>query len=146
MPKETSSGVIIFRKEGEGRKYLLLHYPEGHWDFVKGKREAGESREETARREAEEETGIADLSLIPEFQETISWFFRRDNKTFYKEATFFLAETKQEKVKLSYEHSGFVWKTYEAAIEQATFKNAKALLKKAEAFLGKRGKQLRKDL
>ena len=51
MIEETSAGIVLFRrKEGE-RLFLLLHYPTGHWDFVKGKMEKGESTHQTAVRE-----------------------------------------------------------------------------------------------
>ncbi|MBI1969440.1 NUDIX domain-containing protein [Candidatus Woesearchaeota archaeon] len=146
MPRETSAGVIIFQNEKQDRKYLLLHYPEGHWDFAKGKIEQGETEEETAKREAAEEAGITQLQFIPGFKEKISWFFRRDGVTIYKEATFFLAMTKQKEVKLSYEHKGFTWLPFEEAAEKVTYKNAKELLKKAEQFLQKKREQLQKYL
>ena len=51
MIEETSSGVVLFRKENDKILFLLLHYPSGHWDFVKGKMEEGETPHETAIRE-----------------------------------------------------------------------------------------------
>ncbi len=41
MIEETSAGIVLFRKEGAKNLFLLLHYPSGHWDFVKGKMEKG---------------------------------------------------------------------------------------------------------
>ena len=57
MEHEKSCGAVIFRV-GNATKYLLLHYEAGHWDFVKGHSEKGESEEETVRREILEETGL----------------------------------------------------------------------------------------
>ena len=37
MIKETSAGIVLYRKENTKNLFLLLHYPSGHWDFVKGK-------------------------------------------------------------------------------------------------------------
>ena len=37
MIEETSAGIVLFRKENLKNLFLLLHYPSGHWDFVKGK-------------------------------------------------------------------------------------------------------------
>jgi len=48
MIEETSAGIILFRKEDSKILFLLLHYPSGHWDFIKGKMEEGESTHETA--------------------------------------------------------------------------------------------------
>ena len=41
MIEETSAGIVLFRKEESKKLFLLLHYPSGHWDFVKGKMEKG---------------------------------------------------------------------------------------------------------
>ena len=57
MRKEVSAGIILFNEQEE-RKFLLLNYPSGHWDFVKGKMEEGETYQTTALRETKEETGI----------------------------------------------------------------------------------------
>ena len=59
MIEETSAGIVIFRRENSKILFLLLHYPSGHWDFVKGKMEKGESVQQTAIRETKEETGIS---------------------------------------------------------------------------------------
>ena len=53
---EKSCGAVVYRMEKGRRLYLLLHYCEGHWDLPKGHVEAGESEEQTARREISEET------------------------------------------------------------------------------------------
>jgi len=151
MPIEKSAGAVIFRKQPfdatQGKKdtveYLLLHYAARHWDLAKGHIEKGEKPEEAARREVKEETGIRDIEFIPGFQETIKYFYKRDNlpagrqvKTFLKTVVFFLAETKTKKVKISYEHQGFKWLPYKEALAQLTFKNAKNVLKKANEYLG----------
>ena len=52
MLTEKSCGAVIFRMEGKIRKYLLLHYESGHWDFVKGNVEKGE--EELEKKKAYE--------------------------------------------------------------------------------------------
>ena len=67
MIEETSAGIVLFRKEGSKKLFLLLHYPSGHWDFVKGKMEQGESTHQTAIREAQEETGITDIKFVENF-------------------------------------------------------------------------------
>jgi 8-oxo-dGTP pyrophosphatase MutT (NUDIX family) len=136
MPKELSAGAVVFRKNEE-IKYLLLHYESGHWDFPRGAVERGEEEEETAQREIKEETDIEDLIFIPDFREKISWFYRKEGKTIYKEAIFYLALTKTEKVKISFEHIGYAWLPYKEALEQVTFKNSKEVLGKAHAFLTK---------
>ncbi len=134
MKKESSAGAVVFRK-GKETRYLLLHYEEGHWDFPKGNIEEGEPDEDTIRREIKEETGIDDIAIIREFREKIHYFYKLNNELVSKEVVFHLAETKKDKIKLSFEHMDFKWLSFEEAMEKLTFKNAKNILKKADGFL-----------
>lgn len=137
MLHEKSCGAIVFRKNQEV-KYLLLQYDGGRWGFVKGQVERNESEKDTAARELREETGISDAQFIKDFREKISYFYRRGGKPIRKEVTYFLIQTQQDAVKLSFEHVGYKWVNYQEAITKLTFKNARNLLKKAREFLEKR--------
>src|SRR3989338_3303950 len=138
MAKEKSCGAILFRKQKDGSsKYLLLHYGAGHWDFPKGKQEKNEKDEQTAAREIKEETGIENIELVENFKETVKYFYKKNQETVYKEVIFFLAETHQEEIKLSSEHIGYAWLSYENAFKKLTFNNAKELLRNANQFLYK---------
>jgi len=150
MPREKSAGAIIFRKENGINYYLLLHYGTGHWEFPKGHIEAGETEEETLQREAFEETGINVLKIIPGFKKYIKYFFRqykdkvseadrRAGKTpwVFKLVTFFVAETKIKDIKISPEHTDFLWLPIDEAIKKTTFKNSKKLLKEADDFVSR---------
>lgn len=147
--KETSAGAIIFRIDGTGRnrkrKYLLLHYGSGHWDFVKGHVEGKESGEETLRREAAEEAGLTNLKLIKGFREKISYFYKKDGKTIPKDVIFFLAETEaaEKDVKLSFEHSDYLWLEFAAAMKRVTYESSRKVLEKADKFLKDYSKQKR---
>ena len=136
MPVEKSAGAVIFRKNKK-IYFLLLHYQGGHWDFPKGIIERGEKPIDTARREIEEETGIKDIKFIEGFKKWIKYFFKLKGKTIFKIVTFYLAETKTKKIKISWEHIGYKWLPYEEALEQITFKNSKEVLKKANEYLSK---------
>lgn len=144
MPHEQSAGAVVFRRE-KGEKgrilYLLLQYEKGHWEFPRGlvgDNNKGESETDAVMREIREETGITDANIISGFRETSAWFFKRDGKTVHKEAAYYLAETKQEKVTLSFEHKDYAWLPYEEAVEKVTFKNAKEIIQKADDFLHKK--------
>jgi 8-oxo-dGTP pyrophosphatase MutT (NUDIX family) len=152
MPKEKSAGAIIFRRENNIVYYLLLHYGPGHWGFAKGHIEGNESEIETTRREVLEETGISDLEILPGFKKIEKYFFRqykdkvseadrKKGKTpwIFKLVTFFIAETKTKEVKISHEHTGFVWLPIDEAIKKTTFKNSKKLLKDASEYLSVNG-------
>jgi len=135
MEQEKSCGAVVFRV-GNERKYLLLHYEAGHWDFVKGHVEKGESEEETVRREILEETGLKNQRFLSDFRERISYFYRRRGKTVSKEVIFYLVEALGgEEVKISGEHVGYEWLPYQQAHERLTYKNAKDTLHKAEKYL-----------
>lgn len=135
MPIEKSAGAVLFRKEKGTIWYLLLHYEMGHWSFPKGNIEKGESLEETVRREIKEETGIKDIKLIEGFKEHIKYFYKLKGKNIFKIVTYFLAETKTREIKISWEHTGFKWLSYEEALKTITYKNAREVLKKANEFL-----------
>jgi len=137
MIEETSAGIVIFRKENSKNMFLLLHYPSGHWDFVKGKMEKGESTHETATRETEEETGIKDIVYIENFEEWIEYNFQYQGELVQKKVVFFLAETKTKEIEISHEHSGYIWTDYNSAMEKTTFDNAKTILTKAQTLLSK---------
>ncbi|HHF55760.1 MAG TPA: NUDIX domain-containing protein [Thermoplasmatales archaeon] len=136
MPVERSCGGVIFR---EG-KYLLLKYGWGHWGFVKGNIEKGESLEETFFREAEEEAGLKkeNLKILEGFMEKISYFYKREGKTIYKEVIYLLAESNTYDVKLSHEHTDFAWLDYENALRRITYENDRNVLRKAHLFLKRR--------
>ncbi len=141
MPVERSAGAIIFRREGGKVYYLLLHYPSSakaqkeYWDFSKGHIEKGEDERIAVEREVFEETGLKDLKFIEGFKETIQYFFKFQGQTVFKTVVFYLAETQEREIKLSFEHIGFQWLPFKEALEQLTFKNAKENLKKANNFL-----------
>jgi bis(5'-nucleosidyl)-tetraphosphatase len=137
MLNEKSCGAVVYIRS-PNVKYLLLQYEAGHWDFVKGNVAAGENEQQTAVRELGEETGITDAKFINGFKETISYFYKRQGATVLKEVVFFLMETKTANIKLSFEHIGFIWLTYDDAMRRLTFKNARDVLQKANEFLKKK--------
>jgi len=112
-----------------------LHYAAGHWDFPKGKIEKGESSEETALRELEEETGISQASIQPGFKETVKYVFKWKGKYVMKYVVYFAGSTMRKRVKVSFEHKGFEWLSYEKTLKKITYRNTKNVLKKAEAWL-----------
>ena len=135
MIEETSAGIVLFRTEDSQKLFLLLHYPSGHWDFVKGKMEKGESIHETAIRETQEETGITDVTFLENFEEWIEYNFQYQGELVHKKVVFFLAETKTKDVKISHEHLDYTWMDYNTAMEKTTFDNAKTVLTKAQKLL-----------
>ncbi len=137
MIEETSAGIVLFRKENSKILFLLLNYPSGHWDFIKGKMEEGESTHETAIREAKEETGITDITFVENFEEWIKYDFQYQRELVHKKVVFFLAETKTKEVMISHEHLDYTWMDYNTSMEKTTFDNAKTVLTRAQTLLTK---------
>ena len=134
MVKQKSAGIVLFQNFHGTNRFLLLNYPQGHWDFIKGKMEHDETPHETARREAGEETGITDINFIDGFEESVKYEFRFNSDLIQKKVVFFLAKTNTSKISLSHEHRDFVWLEYEDAMKKVTFDNAKKILAKANNF------------
>ena len=135
MINEISAGIVFFRSVLSENHFLLLNYPQNHWDFVKGKIEKNEEPRETARREAEEETGITDFKFIDGFEECIEYDFRFKNEVIHKKVIFFLAKTDTKEIRLSDEHFDSTWLGYNDALKKITHENAKNVLIKANKFL-----------
>ena len=109
---------------------MLLNYPSGHWDFVKGNIEKGETFKQTTLREIKEETGIIDVSFVEGFENKVEYHYQRDGELVHKEVVFFLAKTATEHVEISHEHLGFTWLKFDDAVKKVTYKTAQGLLKK----------------
>ena len=135
MGTETSAGIVLFRSDSNKNEFLLLNYPQGHWDFIKGKIERNETPHETALRETGEETGISNIEFIDGFEESVEYDFRFKKEEIHKRVIFFLAKTDEKKIRLSHEHSGYIWLEYNDALKKTTFENAKNILSKANKFL-----------
>ena len=138
MPDEKSCGAVVFSMIPD-LKFLLLQYDAGHWDFVKGNVEKFESEKDTVVRELKEETSIVNAAFIDGFRERISYYYKRQGVTIFKEVVFFLMESNTNEVSLSFEHVGFDWLDYNDALSRLTFKNAKNVLQKAYVFMQKKG-------
>jgi len=135
MGEEKSAGIVLFRNISDKNEFLLLNYPQGHWDFVKGKIEQNETSHETALRETKEETGISNIEFVNGFEESVEYDFRFKKEDIHKKVIFFLAKTNEKKISLSHEHNDFVWLEYDDALKKTTFRNAKNVLSKTNEFL-----------
>ncbi len=137
MTEEFSAGAVVVRTEKTGPLYLLLHYSAGHWDFPKGHVEMGETEQGAAKRETEEETGISGIKFADGFREIIEYYYRKEGKPVHKRVVYFLALTREEEVKISFEHKGHEWLPFEKAMQRVTFASSKNVLEKAHGFLAK---------
>ncbi|MEX0916607.1 MAG: NUDIX domain-containing protein [Candidatus Spechtbacterales bacterium] len=155
--KEQSYGVVPAYKAhptsgdpaGEGEQWLFLlvqhsmnrtRAPKeeraGHWAFPKGHAEENESPLETATRELAEEAGITDAQIVEGVEFSERYFFTFEGSTVRKMVTYYLGIVKTKEVRIQEaEIVDYKWATYEEALELATFENAKAMIREANAYL-----------
>ncbi|HIP47815.1 MAG TPA: NUDIX domain-containing protein [Lutibacter sp.] len=86
---KAAGGVVI--KENE----ILMIYRNDFWDLPKGKMEKGETKEETALREVEEECSIQDLKIKKKLPTTYHVFYE-DNKYKLKITYWYTMTTKDD--------------------------------------------------
>ncbi len=130
LKEEKSVAAIIYHED----EYLLLKYGLGHWEFVKGHIEPGETEEETIMRELKEETGIDSAKIVNGFNEDYEYYFKFKGQKIHKRVSCYLIKSNTKDVKISFEHEDFKWLTIDKAIRQVTYDNAKELLQKAKKF------------
>ncbi|MDL5510785.1 NUDIX domain-containing protein [Arenibacter sp. M-2] len=88
IPLVVAAGGVVTNKEGK----VLFIYRNDKWDLPKGKLDKGESIEECALREVEEETGVKGLK-IENFLRTTYHLFKRNGTYKLKEVHWFAMKT-----------------------------------------------------
>ncbi len=97
MKREFSSGGVLFK----GEEVLLIKNPSGVWTFPKGNIEKGETPQQAALREVEEETGVKG-KILEDLGEISYWYKFRGRKIF-KTVRYFLMEYLDGEPKPSWE-------------------------------------------
>jgi len=90
-------------------------------------------------REIAEETGIVKIEILPDFKETIKVFYRFEGEFVRKWIAFFLAETSQAKIRISFEHQDFAWMPFEQAVKTVSYPQSRRILRRAQSYLKLRG-------
>lgn len=116
-------GAIIQLKSSN--KILVIHrsnnqdWQPSHWEIIYGRIDQHEDLTAGLRREVQEETGISDLKIG---HLLTHWHIYRGAKSPENEVigVTFLAETSQEKIKLSDEHDSYQWVEPQQAVDMIT--------------------------
>jgi ADP-ribose pyrophosphatase YjhB (NUDIX family) len=137
---ETSSGGVVFRRTNGHVDFLLIRDPYANWGLPKGHIEGGESPEEAALREVEEETGLCELAMVVQLP-TIDWFFRDRGKLVHKFCHFFLVEcTGGDPVpQLAEGITECIWQAPSDAIRTVSYSNAREVVRAAAEWLERDG-------
>lgn len=97
--EEILAGAVVYRKEGKKLLFALVHDIFGYWTLSKGRTEDGESAEDGARRKVKEETGL-DVEIKESLGSNDYIASDPERGKVKKIVTYFLAETKDEELKL----------------------------------------------
>ena len=133
MTYEKSCGAIVVRRNAENIEILLIRSAKnGHWSFPKGHVEAGETEEQTAKREIMEETSV-DVDICPGFREVVTYSPRRDVQ---KDVIYFLARAKNfDYVPQESEIAQIKWVEINLAHSFLTYDNDKQLVNRAKPLI-----------
>jgi 8-oxo-dGTP pyrophosphatase MutT (NUDIX family) len=132
---EYAYGIIpLQQRHGEWMVFLIQHRA-GHWGFPKGHAESGETSQQTAARELEEETGLTVVSYLSEtpFIENYDFFFQK--KRIHKTVLYFLAEVTGKVILQEAEIQNGQWFSFSKALEQITFPEGKWMCDQVNQFL-----------
>jgi 8-oxo-dGTP pyrophosphatase MutT (NUDIX family) len=118
------AGAVIITGHGGGRRVLLVTARKNpaHWLFPKGHVEAGESPEDAALREAEEEAGVRGRILEPAGSLTFELGYESVRVHYFLVST--SDKGRPEKGR------ELAWCTFEQALEQLTFNDTRGLLRR----------------
>ena len=133
---ETSAGGVVYRDAGNGPQVLLIKDPYNNWGLPKGHIEDGETPEQAALREVEEETGLR-VDMVAQLP-TIDWYFRDRGKLVHKFCHFFLV-TSHEGDAVPQLDEGITecqWLPLDQAVAQVTYANAREVIRRAGERLG----------
>jgi 8-oxo-dGTP pyrophosphatase MutT (NUDIX family) len=133
---ETSSGGVVFRRTEAQVDFLLIRDPYANWGLPKGHIEGGETPEQAALREVEEETGLRELSAVAELP-TIDWYFRDRGKLVHKFCHFFLLECVAGEAvpQLDEGITECIWHPPDVAIKTVSYSNARQVVRAAADWL-----------
>jgi 8-oxo-dGTP pyrophosphatase MutT (NUDIX family) len=126
-----AAGGLVSNPQGD----LLFIKRLGKWDLPKGKMEKGESREESAVREIEEETGLKDVELVKFINTTYHIYIERNGEKILKCTHWFEMNFNGEDTSKPQIEEGITevaWKNttqIEDEVFPSTFKNIKLILK-----------------
>jgi len=125
-----AAGGVVSNKDGE----ILFIHRIGRWDLPKGKIEKGESLEQAALREIEEETGLKELILEEFLNNTFHIYTERNGEKILKTTYWFKMNYVGNETPKPQTEEGITavsWKNRETIMDEVfpkTFNNIKLIL------------------
>ena len=130
--REFSAGGLIFKRSGKAIKILLVKDSYNRWTWPKGNIDKGESPEQAALREINEEVGLSRVEIVEKLSD-INYFYRLKGNLIFKTVYLFLVRARSnEKLKvLESELRGAQWLSAPSAIRRVEYKGAKEIIAQA---------------
>ena len=136
MEREKSCGGVVYTRQGNRIRYVVVQHLGGHWGFPKGHMEPGEDEQTTALREIREEIGV-NAELIPGFR-AVEVYPLPNKPGTTKEVVYFLAHYSGQELRHQKEElKAACLLPYKDAWKRLTFEEAKRILAEADGFLKK---------
>ncbi len=139
VKRAQSAGGVVFRRDGDQPRILLLKHTSGKWMLPKGTIEAGETPEAVALREVREETGISKVRVVADLGEERYYFFWRSEDTYYdKTVRYFLLEFQGGEEASPQAEEGFVacdWVPLDEAMDRIKYKETREVVHRAKERL-----------
>jgi 8-oxo-dGTP pyrophosphatase MutT (NUDIX family) len=134
-----SAGGVVFRRTDLGIEVVICgRDSDGVWGLPKGTPDAGESLEQTARREVTEETGLR-VQIVDEVG-VVEYWFARDGVRYHKWVHHYLLEAVGGSTsEHDHEYDRVEWRPIGIAIRTLSFKNEVDIVKKARQMIEARG-------
>lgn len=127
----SAGGIIVREVDGKPLVLVTQHSKHHGWDFPKGHLESGESSEQAALREVEEETGVK-AEIVEKVGQT-EYFYFEDGVRNFKTVVYFLMKfMEQREATTADEVEAMLWLDPEEVENKLTFKDTKELWRKVK--------------
>lgn len=138
VKRKVAAGGVVIRQNNEGFQEVLLVQQSEHkgWGFPKGHMDPGETPEQTALREVEEETGVCGR-ILQKLVPTYYSFVNKKGKTIDKTVHWFLMSYEKTGIQThAHEIDVVEWIPVDRVPERLTFKEDRTLFNQALAAVG----------
>lgn len=129
--REPTAGGVVFRRNPKGRdiEILLIQDAKDRWTIPKGHIEEGESSKETAAREVQEETGLAEVKVL-NWLGKINFRYRRGSSLVLMTTEIFLVHARGDTEALKPEDwmNGIKWFSATEALDRIEYEDIGKLM------------------